>query len=148
SPLARDRLDAGRIRRVPDDLVAALHQAARPVAAHPAQPYDPELHAILLLAARLPDELAERVAIGDDDHVGGAEEEARVDDAGDRADPLLETGRILDRARVAVEDHVEVVGHERTLVLHPQGRLEPEVLQAPPAERGRERQDLDRKRAA
>src|SRR4030095_3964764 len=112
SPLVRDRLDAGRIRRVPDDLVAALHQAARHVAAHPAEPYHPELHVILLLAARFPDELAERVAIGDDDHVGGAEEEARVDDAGDRADPLLETGRVLHRARVGVADYIEIVRSE------------------------------------
>jgi len=48
SALAPDRLDAGRIRRVPDDLVAASNQAARHVGPHPTQPYHPELHAVLL----------------------------------------------------------------------------------------------------
>src|SRR5439155_11847434 len=95
----------------------------------------------------LPDELADRVAVGDDDPVSGAQEESRVDDTGDRADRLLESRRVVDRADGAVEDHVEVVGHERALLLHSHGGLELEVLQPPPAEGYRKRQDLDRKRA-
>src|SRR5207244_2830285 len=95
----------------------------------------------------LPDELADRVAVGDDDPVGGAQEESRVDDTGDRADRALESRRVADRSHGAVEDHVEVVGHERTLLLHSHGGLEPEVLEPSPAEGHRERQDLDRERA-
>src|SRR5262245_6347709 len=99
-------------------------------------------------SSRAPDELAEDAAVGDDHHGGGAEKEARVDDAGNRADRLLEPHRVVDRARRAIEDHVEIVGHERPLVQHPQCRLELEVFQATPAERRRERKDLHRKRTA
>src|SRR5207249_4131938 len=73
----------------------------------------------------LPDELPDRVAVGDDDPVGGAQEESRVDDTGDRADRALESRRVADRSHGAVEDHVEVVGHERALLLHSHGGLEP-----------------------
>src|SRR5262247_774651 len=90
-------------------------------------------------SSRPPDELADDAAVGDDHHGGGAEEEARVDDAGNRADRLLEPRCVVDWARRTVEDHVEVVGHERTLVQHPQRRLQLEVFEAAPAERGRER---------
>src|SRR5215831_5661914 len=99
-------------------------------------------------SAPSPDELADRGAVGDDDHVGGAQEEPGIDDAGDRVNLFLELLGVVDRPRVAVENHVEVVGHERPLVLHAQGRLQLELLQTASAERDRERHDLDRQRAA
>src|SRR5262249_60501274 len=47
-----------------------------------------------------------------------------------------------------VDDHCEALGLERAVHGSPQGRLQLEVAQTPPAERKRERQDLDRKTAA
>src|SRR3989454_4595335 len=92
-------------------------------------------------------ELANGPAVRHEDRVGGGEEEARVDDAGDRKDRPLEGRRVLDRTHRAVDDHVEVVGHERTLLVRPQRGLQSEVLEPPPAEGERERHDLHREPA-
>src|SRR2546429_6865779 len=70
----------------------------------------------------LPDELADRVAVGDDDPVGGAQEESRVDDTGDRADRALESRRAADRPHGAVEDPADVVGPAPQPLLPSHGR--------------------------
>src|SRR3989454_1029699 len=91
----------------------------------------------------LPSQLAHGDPVGDEDGVRGPEEEPRVHDAGNRADPALEPGRVRDRSHRAVQDDVSVVGHEGTLGGHPERGTGAERRAAAPAQGQRERDDLD-----
>src|SRR5439155_1135520 len=91
----------------------------------------------------LPSQLAHGGPVGDQDGVRGPEEEPRVHDTGNRADRALEPGRVRDRFDRAVQDDVSVVGHEGVLGGHPERGTGAERGEAAPAQRQRERDDLD-----
>src|SRR5262249_29703699 len=57
-------------------------------------------------------ELQDAARVGDQHGVGGAEEQARVDHAGNASQLMLEGARLGDRRHRAVEDQVPVVAHE------------------------------------
>ena len=86
--------------------------------------------------------------LGDEHPLRGAEEEARVDDAGDPADVAVERGGVVLGRDPAIEDPVAVVGDEWLPVRLAEGGPAAELGKPPSAEGAGEWQDLHREAPA